>query len=451
MPMSQDIPGTLLDRLKELEEENKSLKNRLRDEKEVGTADAEEQRLTKIDHHFSQEEYSRYGRQMIVPEFGSLSSQIKIKEAKVLVIGAGGLGCAALPYLAGSGVGKIGIVDDDIVDASNLHRQILHNTSRVGLPKCESAKRYISSLNPHVKVHTYPIRLDNQNAFEIVEPYEIVLDCTDTPATRYLINDVSVICKKTIVNGSGLKTEGQFTVLNFRQRGPCYRCFYPQPPSQGSISTCADAGVLGPSIGLIGVAMALETIKIITNYYCETNFTPYLSQYSGYPNQQIRTFKMRARKPTCAVCGINPTITRESITSDKTNYLLFCGGLPSGNLLESNLRISVKDYAKKLNSAKNERPVLIDVRPKEQFEITKLPNSINIDWEQTFRKTDSIDSYLPPHCNKDSECFVVCRYGNDSQLAVKKMINELGFRNVKDIQGGITKWSEEIDPRIPKY
>ena len=449
--MLQDTSGTLLDRLKELEEENESLKNRLKDQKQEGRAHAEEQRLTKIDHHFSQEEYIRYGRQMIVPEFGSLKAQIKIKEAKVLVIGAGGLGCAALPYLAGTGVGEIGIVDDDTVDTSNLHRQILHNTCTVGLPKCESAKKYINSLNPHVKVNTYPIRLDNQNAFEIVEPYEIVLDCTDTPATRYLINDVSVICKKTIVNGSGLKTEGQFTVLNFRQKGPCYRCFYPQPPSQGSISTCADAGVLGPSIGLIGVAMALETIKIITNYYRESNFTPFLSQYSGYPNQQIRTFKMRAKKSSCVVCGTNPTITRESITSEKTNYSLFCGGLPSRNLLESNLRISVKDYAKKVNSPKNESPVLIDIRPKEQYEITKLPNSINIDWEQTFRKTDSIDSYLPSHCKKDSECFVVCRYGNDSQLAVKKMIDELGFQNVKDIKGGITKWSEEIDPRIPRY
>ncbi|KAF8004143.1 hypothetical protein HF325_001591 [Metschnikowia pulcherrima] len=194
----------------------------------------------------SLEEYRRYGRQMIVPGFGSLQSQLKLRNAKVLVIGAGGLGCPALLYLCGAGIGKIGILDNDVVDESNLHRQVLHTTTSVGKLKCDSAKEYLLRLNPHVDLATHPIRLLNENAFDIISMYDLVVDCTDTPATRYLINDVCVILGKTIVSGSGVKTDGQITILNYKNTGPCYRCFHPKPPTAVLSSHVLGGGRVGP-------------------------------------------------------------------------------------------------------------------------------------------------------------------------------------------------------------
>lgn len=395
----------------------------------------------------SLEEYRRYGRQMITPNFGSLQGQLRLKKAKVLVIGAGGLGCPALLYLCGAGVGAIGILDDDLVDLSNLHRQILHTTDRVGMLKCESAKTYLNMLNPHVNIMSHPERLDNENAFDIISQYDLVVDCTDNPATRYLINDVSVLCGKTIVSGSGVKADGQFTVLNFQNRGPCYRCFYPTPPRPESVSTCSDSGVLGPAIGLTGVSLAVETIKVITGYYDYT-FKPFLSVYSGYPQQNLRVFKMRNRQATCAVCGASPSISRAAIEYNTIDYAAFCGSFDS-NVLTEDLRMSARDFSKVLD---HQKAVLIDVRPSEQFGITSIPNSINISWEHNLANMDSIDEYLPSGFDKNvDQIYVVCRYGKDSQLATRKLKDELGFRKVKDIKGGINKWSIDVDPTIPIY
>ena len=206
-------------------------------------------------HPLSLEEYRRYGRQMIVEDIGGLKSQLKLKAAKVLVIGAGGLGCPALPYLTGAGVGTIGIVDNDVVDTSNLHRQVLHDSTKVGMLKCESAKQVLNKLNPHVEIVTYPVRLDYSNAFEIFEKYDCVLDCTDTPLTRYLISDVAVNVGIPVVSASGVGTEGQLTILNFQNEGPCYRCFFPTPPPPTSVSSCSEGGVIGPCIGLVGTCL----------------------------------------------------------------------------------------------------------------------------------------------------------------------------------------------------
>ncbi|KAM9928440.1 hypothetical protein OXX80_010013 [Metschnikowia pulcherrima] len=259
----------------------------------------------------SLEEYRRYGRQMIVPGFGSLESQLKLRNAKVLVIGAGGLGCPALLYLCGAGIGKIGILDNDVVDESNLHRQVLHTTTSVGKLKCDSAKEYLQRLNPHVDLATHPVRLSNENAFQIISMYDLVVDCTDTPATRYLINDVCVILGKTIVSGSGVKTDGQITILNYKNTGPCYRCFHPKPPTPDSVPTCSEAGVLGPAIGLTGIALATETIKVVSDYY-KDNFTPFIAMYSAFPQQTMRVFKMRNRQASCAACGDQPSISKKT-------------------------------------------------------------------------------------------------------------------------------------------
>lgn len=424
-----------------LKQENASLKQSL--PQPVNSS----QDFTKIDANFSLDEYKRYGRQMIVPEFGSLKSQIKLKNSKILVIGAGGLGCPAILYLSAAGVGKIGIVDDDTVEVSNLHRQVLHTTDNVGMFKCESAKKYVNKLNPHVEVETYACRLSNSNAFDIIRQYDLVLDCTDTPATRYLINDVSVICSKTIVSASGLKSEGQLTILNFNNKGPCYRCFHPNPPKPETVTTCADGGVIGPAIGLVGITMAMETIKLLTGFYTDNNFVPFLSQYSGFPQQTLRVFKMRGRQKTCAVCGDSSSITEQSITLNAIDYASFCGKI-NPNVLDNQFRITPKE----LQENRDARTVLLDVRPKEQFEITALANSINIPWNPDLIKAESIDQYLPDAFSKEADkVIVICRYGNDSQVAAKKLIEEFNFANVLDVKGGINRWSDEIDPTVPKY
>lgn len=392
----------------------------------------------------SLEEYKRYGRQMIVPEFGALKSQLNLKNAKILVVGAGGLGCPALLYLSGAGIGEIGIVDNDTVDESNLHRQVLHTTDKVGMLKCDSAKSVINKLNPHVKVVTHPVRLQNDNAFEILEKYDLILDCTDAPAVRYLINDVAVILGKTIISGSGLKSDGQWTILNFNNQGPCYRCFHPKPPAANSVTSCQDGGVIGPAIGIIGLNMAMETIKVLTGHY-DDNFKPFMGAYYGYLFQQYRTFKMRGRQKSCEVCGDNPTITRHKIELNELDYHAFCGRVEPVSIPD-NLRVSVKQY--KDTKSKH---VLIDVRPKEQFDIVSLPQSINIPWGNEFLKLDLLDPILPEGTTKQDDIFVVCRFGNDSQNAAKTIHDKFGFENVKDIRGGLNKWSDEIDPSFPKY
>lgn len=458
--MSQD----LLERIKQLELENEKLKTSLdavhgsSSNLESASKVSQERNLsqdTKLNNpsHLTLEEYRRYGRQMIVPEFGSLDSQLKLKESKILVIGAGGLGCPALLYLSAAGVGTIGIVDDDEVDASNLHRQVLHTTKSVGMAKCESAKQYIQMLNPNVNVVSYPIRLNNSNAFDVIEPYDLVLDCTDAPAIRYLINDVCVLLSKTIVSGSGLKTDGQWTILNFQLYGPCYRCFHPKPPAEGSITSCQDGGVIGPAIGLIGISMALETIKVLTGYYTKDNFKPFLCCFFGYQFQQYRVFKMRNRQATCQVCGDSPNITKEAIESNLIDYNEFCGqAVPYS--LNSNLRVSVNEFNDHLKTIdnNNNKTLLLDVRPKEQFNIASLPNFINVPWDFRSIKGFLFDELIPKDFNKEKdETFVICRYGNDSQMATRTLIDDYGFHNVKDIRGGLNAWSIKVDNTVPRY
>lgn len=426
-------------RVAELEMENESLRNASTKESPSGPSDAQT---------LSLDEFRRYGRQMIVPEFGSLPSQLALRNAKILVIGAGGLGCPALLYLTAAGVGSIGIVDNDTVDESNLHRQVLHSTRSVGMLKCESAKRYLNELNPNVRIIPIPVRLSNENAFNIISDYDLVVDCTDTPATRYLINDVSVLTGKTIVSASGVKTHGQLSILNFKNKGPCYRCFYPKPPKPESVSTCGDAGVFGPAIGLTGIMLATETIKVLTGYYDE-NFNPFLLLYTAYPQNSIRSFKMRGRKDDCAVCGKNPTISRDSIESGIINYSVFCGKVLY-NVVSPEERLSVGEVHKLISD--NERAVLIDVRPKEQFLITHLPKAINIGWERNLSRRSSIEDYLPSDFEIETDkIYVMCRYGNDSRYALRKLKDEFGYKNVYDVVGGIDRWSREIDPNIPLY
>lgn len=400
----------------------------------------------------SLEEYRRYGRQMIVEETGGVKGQVKLRKARVLVVGAGGLGCPVLPYLAGAGVGRIGIVDNDVVDTSNLHRQVLHNSLSVGMLKCESAKEALNKLNPLVEVVTYPVRLTNSNAFEIFKGYDYVLDCTDTPLTRYLISDVAVNLGITVVSASGLGTEGQLCLLNFKNCGPCYRCFYPKPPKPTSVTSCQEGGVIGPCIGLVGVMMAVEVLKLILEVYTEDNFQPFLKTYSGFPHQTMRTFKMRGRQRNCACCGLTPIVTKESIESGTINYETFCGSR-NYDCCSFDERISVETFETQYKDRDPSSYILLDVRPHHHYDISHISGSHNL----TVKELRDMDGELLkiqkhiPNINKDSEVIVMCRYGNDSRLATRLLKDQFGIPNVKDITGGLFRYIDRVDPTIPKY
>lgn len=437
----------LLKELEQLKKENAELK------KQIDNFQSSTSSTSSSDYPLSLEEYRRYGRQMIVENTGGVQGQLKLKNAKVLVVGAGGLGSPALPYLVGAGIGQIGIVDNDTVDTSNLHRQIIHDSTKVGMLKCESAKQVLTKLNPHVNIKTYPVRLDYSNAFGIFEGYDYILDCTDTPLTRYLISDVAVNLGITVVSASGLGTEGQLSILNFKNVGPCYRCFYPTPPSPYSVSSCQEGGVIGPCIGLVGILMAVETIKLILDVYTIDNFQPFLMMYSGFPQQTLRTFKMRGRKSNCKCCGDNPTITRQTIESGEINYELFCGSR-NYNVCSPEERISVQIFETDYHSvSKDNNYILLDVRPPHHFNISHFPNAINIPVKDLKNMDGSIDKLKAkiPQLNKDSELLVLCRYGNDSQIATRLLKDNFKLSNVKDIKGGFFSYIDEIDPSIPKY
>lgn len=458
--MSKDRESELLKLIEDLKSENEYLKSTISKDiaKENDTIN-ENDKNENSKYPLTLEEYRRYGRQMTVPELG-ISGQMKLKNSKVLVIGAGGLGCPSLMYLVGCGIGTIGIVDHDRVDISNLHRQVLHSTETVGMLKCESAKMKLNKLNPNVEIITYPVAIANDNIFKIMENYDLVLDCTDTPATRYLINDAAVLLGKTIVSGSGLKTECQLSILNFENEGPCYRCFYPTPPPPNSVTSCSDGGVIGSVIGLMGVMMATEAIKVLTNFYTLENFKPFLSLYSAYgPQQGIRTFKMRGRSPKCCICNKETrSITKEFIESGELNYSVFCGKV-NYNILSQEERIDVTKLNDRItnNNSNNslENQLIIDVRTKEQFDIISLPNSINIPLSKLtkIKSLEELKEKSKPitEINDKTNYYVICRYGNDSQLAVNYLKNELKLDNVKDVTGGLNSWSHYIDDKFPVY
>lgn len=435
--MTTTLSAELFQELESLRLENAELKKKLDQKKDTG-------------YPMTIEEYKRYGRQMIVEGTGGVSGQLKLRNSKVLVVGAGGLGCPALLYLVGAGIGRIGIIDDDTVDTSNLHRQVLHNTGKVGMLKCESAKQVLNALNPFVNVKTYPVRLDGSNAFEIFQEYDFILDCTDTPLARYLISDVATILSKTVVSASGLGTDGQLTILNFNNTGPCYRCFYPIPPSPNSVSSCQEGGVIGPCIGVVGVMMVVEAFKLITGIYNEENFSPFLKLYSGYPDQSIRTFKMRGRQRNCVCCGENPSITRQAIESGLINYTSFCGSRDY-NVCDPKERMSVSDFNKHYSQRKDF--VFLDVRPSHHYGISHFTNSQNIPLKSLRDMGGSFPRLQQaiPSISTDSEVVVVCRHGNDSQLATRLLKDEFGILDVKDIRGGFFKYIDEVDPSIPKY
>jgi molybdopterin/thiamine biosynthesis adenylyltransferase/rhodanese-related sulfurtransferase len=380
----------------------------------------------------SNEEIARYSRHLIMPEV-ALDGQKKLKSARVLTIGAGGLGSPLALYLAAAGVGTLGIVDFDIVDESNLQRQIIHGTSDLGRPKMESARDRIQDINPNVSVEAFEEALSSENALEIFEDYDVIVDGTDNFPTRYLVNDASVLSGKPNVYGSIFRFEGQASVF-YAKEGPCYRCLYPEPPPPGLVPSCAEGGVLGILPGAIGTIQATETVKLILGIG-----EPLIGRLLLYDALGMSFKEMKLRKdPNCPVCGENPTVT------ELIDYQEFCG-IPQAQQAEDVdelPEIGVQDLKEKLEAG--ERVAVLDVREPHEYEVANL--------EAQGAKLIPLGE-LPERLaelNQNDEIAVHCKTGGRSARAVK-ILQNAGFGNVYNVEGGITAWSEEIDPSIPKY
>lgn len=384
------------------------------------------------------EEIARYSRHLILPNVG-MEGQRKLKAAKVLCIGAGGLGSPMALYLAAAGVGRLGLVDFDVVDESNLQRQIIHGTSWVGKPKIESAKARLLDLNPHIQIDTYEEPLSSENALRIFEPYDIVADGTDNFPTRYLVNDACVLLGKPNVYGSIFRFEGQASVFGY-QGGPCYRCLYEEPPPPGLVPSCAEGGVLGILPGIIGVVQATEIVKIILGI--GTTLSGRLMLYDAL-NMGFRELKLR-KNPDCVLCSDKATQT------DLIDYQQFCG-VPSIDegarptdevtLDEGFERWSVADIKLKMDDGWS--PFVLDVRKQHESDIVRLDFvDVLIPHEEIAKILESVP--------KDRDVLVHCKMGGRSAKAAAALA-EAGYKNVINMEGGITSWALEVDPSLPTY
>lgn len=380
----------------------------------------------------SKEEIFRYSRHLILPEVG-LRGQQKLAAAKVLVIGAGGLGSPSLLYMASAGVGTLGIVDFDNVDVTNLQRQILHGTDWIGKPKVESAVDRLKTINPHVTLHPYLERLTSENAMRLFKEYDIIVDGTDNFQTRYLSCDAAYFLKKPLVYGSIFRFEGHATVF-VPDTGPCYRCMYPEPPPPGSVPSCAEGGVLGILPGIIGVIQATETIKLILGKgkTLQGRFMIFDAM-----DMKFREVKL-AKDPNCPLCGKHPTV------KGLIDYEAFCG-LTRGDDADGNgnagvPEITVLDLKKLMDSGK--APVVVDVREPEEWEIARLPDTKLIPLGSLPERVNELDSA--------DDIVVHCHTGMRSARAVE-FLQKMGFTKVKNLAGGIDAWSNSVDSEVPRY
>jgi len=376
---------------------------------------------------------SRYARQLVLPEFGP-EAQAALAKASFLVVGCGGLGCPAALYLAAAGAGRLGLVDHDVVEENNLHRQVAHTEARCGTEKAASLAAAVRGVNSALLVTVRTLALDSTNAMPILADHDIVLDCTDNPATRYLLNDACVLAGKPLVSGSALRFEGQLTVYNFQKKGPTYRCLFPQPPPASAVTNCSEGGVLGPVPGVVGVLQALEAVKVATGV--GEPLSGRLLLLDGLAGT-TRVVKLRGRRPEADE-------VRELV-----DYAAFCGSAATDkdadrSLLPEAERVTAAGLAERLSQG--DKPVLIDVRPKAETSICGLAGSINIPLGEL-----DADSLKAAADQRGREVIFVCRRGNDSQLAVRKAA-ALGLDlSLKDLKGGLTAWASTVDPTLPIY
>jgi len=377
------------------------------------------------------DEIRRYSRHLIMPEVG-MAGQTKIKQASVLLIGAGGLGSPLALYLAAAGVGHLGIADFDVVDESNLQRQVIHGTSTLGVAKLHSAMQRIKDLNPFVEITGYNTGLTSDNALGIIKDYDVVIDGTDNFPTRYLVNDACIMLGKPNVYGSIFRFEGQASVFGVAE-GPCYRCLYPEPPPPGLVPSCAEGGVLGVLPGIIGTIQATEALKLIMGIG-----EPLVGRLLLFDALDMRFRELKLRKnPNCPVCGDNPTVT------ELIDYQVFCGivpqqaqaaGLPAEN------RITPAELAAALET--DHAPQVIDVREPHEWDIVHLDDARLIPL-----------ATLPAHLHeydRNAEIVVHCKSGARSAKATQTL-KDAGFQHVKNLEGGILRWASDVDPSLPTY
>ncbi|MDQ3545020.1 MAG: molybdopterin-synthase adenylyltransferase MoeB [Verrucomicrobiota bacterium] len=372
-------------------------------------------------------ERRRYSRHIMLPEIG-VAGQERLKAARVLCLGAGGLGSPAALYLAAAGVGTIGLVDDDRVALSNLHRQLLHGTKDVGRSKIESASERLRDVNSEIEVRLHACRFESGNAEEILRDYDLIVDGTDNFATRYLSNDVAVFARKPNVYGSIFRFDGQTTVFAPHLGGPCYRCLFPEPPPPGAVPGCAEAGVLGVLPGIVGTMQATEALKLILGIG-----EPLIGRLVHFDalKMKFREFKVK-RDPQCPVCGEQPTIT------EPIDYEMFCQGAP--DLTKAVPQVQVRELAERMRSG---RPfVLLDVREPFEFEMARIEGAHLIPLGELPARWQELD--------REKEIFVLCHSGLRSERAAEFLTGS-GCARVANVAGGIDAWSEEIDPDVPRY
>lgn len=377
----------------------------------------------------SKEEVLRYSRHLIMPEVG-MDGQLKLKRAKVLCIGTGGLGAPLGLYLAAAGVGRIGLVDFDVVDSTNLQRQVLFGTSDVGKPKIQAAANRLRDLNPDIQIDTFEMHLSSENALDILKDYDIIVDGTDNFPTRYLVNDASVLLGKPNVYGSIFRFEGQITIFG-APGGPCYRCLYPEPPPPGLVPSCAEGGVLGVLPGIVGTIQAAETLKLIIG-----KGEPLIGRLLLFDALGMKFRELKLRKnPECPVCGQHPTLKK------LIDYAEFCGvrGEEAPSTVTNIPEITPKELKQRLD--RGDDLYILDVREPHEYQICNL-NGHLIPLGELSRRVHELDS--------SKEIVAHCRSGKRSAEAVE-FLRKAGFKKISNLKGGILAWSDEVDPSVPKY
>jgi len=381
---------------------------------------------------FTNEEIRRYGRHLIMPEV-TLEGQQKLKAARVIVIGTGGLGAPILAYLAAAGVGHIGVVDFDTVDLSNLHRQIIHKTGNVGKQKTLSAVEMMKDINPQIDIKTYETSFRSDNALELLKDYDIVIDGTDNFPTRYLVNDACALLDKPNVYGSIFRFEGQATVF-WASRGPCYRCLYPEPPEPGTVPSCAEGGVLGVLPGVVGTIQATEAVKLIIG-----QGDPLIGRLLLFDALKMKFRELKLRKdPKCPLCGENKTVT------ELIDYEFFCGVTPDQQKKAVHVEeVDVEDVDAAIKAGRIPGEIdLLDIREAFEAKIAQIPHSRLISLAEFSKRMHELDSAR--------EIWLYCKDGARSGKAWK-LLYDAGFRKIKNVAGGIDAWSEDIDPETPRY
>jgi sulfur-carrier protein adenylyltransferase/sulfurtransferase len=384
-----------------------------------------------LDHiHFSKEEYARYDRHIIIPDFG-LEAQKKLKAAKVLIVGSGGLGSPALLYLAAAGVGTIGIVDFDVVDDSNLQRQVLFGVDAIGKPKAEEAKRRLQALNPHIQINVHNTQITSKNALDIIRDYDVVADGTDNFPTRYLVNDACVLLGKPNIYASIFQFEGQVSVFNYKnaqgELGPNYRDLYPTPPPPGLVPSCAEGGVLGVLPGIIGSLQALEVIKVVTGIGETLSGRFYIFDALNF---ESRTFRIK-RRPDNPVNGEHPTI------KELIDYEQFCGMKAVEKPIKEITPQELKQW-----KDRNEDVQVIDVREPHEYDIVNIGAEL-IPLSTVSANADKID--------KAKKVVVHCKMGGRSAKAIRELEEKFGFQNLYNLKGGILGYIDEVEPQLTKY